>query len=241
MTTLVVQDLRKSFGATPALRGVTFRGHAGQVLALLGPNGAGKTTTLRCIAGLLVPDAGEILLVDDGDPGGRPARGAVAFLPEEPDLYAGLTVAEHIRFIALAYRLRDWEPRAASLLERFRLDDVTDTLPGELSQGQRRKVAITMALLHGAAVVILDEPFNGLDPRAVGELRALIRGLATSGVIVVLSTHRLQETEVLADRIAVTYQGRVVAEGTLAELRDAVRLDRDATLESVFLTLTEGD
>ena len=117
---------------------------------------------------------------------------------------------------------------------------MTDTLPSDLSQGQRRKVAITMALLHGAHVVILDEPFNGLDPKAVRELRSVIRDLAASGVLVVLSTHRLEETEVLADRIAVTHQGRIVAEGTLGELRDAVRLAGDATLESVFLTLTEA-
>ena len=239
MTTLIVRDLHKSFGSRQALRGVSFRANSGEILALLGPNGAGKTTTLRCVAGLLVPDSGETVLVDGGQPE-RPQRGAIAFMPEEPDLYAGLTVAEHVRFIALAYRVRDWRPKAAELLDRFQLTGRADALPHELSNGMRRKVGIVMALLHDARVVILDEPFNGLDPQAVRELRALITDLTGSGVTVVLSTHRLEETERIADRLAVTHRGRIIAEGALGELREDARLDSGAELESVFLALIDG-
>ncbi|RKS68217.1 ABC-2 type transport system ATP-binding protein [Actinomadura pelletieri DSM 43383] len=239
MTTLIVEDLHKSFGAKRAVRGVSFEGRTGEILALLGPNGAGKTTTLRCVAGLLRPDSGTVSLADE-DGTRRAPRGAVAFTPDEPDLYPGLTVAEHLRFIALAHRLRDWNDRAAGLLERFRLTEQVDALPDELSHGMRRKVAIIMALLHGARVLILDEPFNGLDPQAVRELRDLMTDLARDGAAVVLSTHRLEETERLADRIAVAHQGRVVAQGTLAELWQAAELEPGTELETVFLTLTDG-
>jgi ABC-type multidrug transport system ATPase subunit len=239
MATLLVKNLHKSFGRTEALRGVTFEGHSGEVLALIGPNGAGKTTILRCVAGLLLPDDGESQILSGAANPGDP-RDAIAFMPETPDLYASLTVAEHIRFIALAYRVPDWQSRAASLLGRFELTGQSDALPSELSQGMRRKLALTMALLHGAQVVLLDEPFNGLDPRAARELRELIRDLAADGVAVILSTHRLEETERLADRFAVTFKGQIIARGSLADLQQAAHLGQTADLETVFLALTEA-
>jgi ABC-2 type transport system ATP-binding protein len=239
MTTLVVQDLRKAFDGTNALNGVSFHAGSGEILALLGPNGAGKTTTLRCLAGLLLPDSGTVTLHDDRTVY-RDLRGAVTFVPETPDLYGGLSVAEHLRFVALLYRLRSWEARAQELLDRFQLDDRKDALPGELSQGMRRKVVLIMALLHGAKVVLMDEPFNGLDPKAVRELREMVVDLAASGVAVVLSTHRLAETERLAHRVAVTYRGTIRAEGALPELRRAAGVGPDADLETAFLALTDG-
>ena len=240
MAKLLVRDLRKRFGPVTALRGVNFDTSTGEVLALLGPNGAGKTTILRCVAGVLLPDSGDRVLVD-GDDQWHDLRGLVAYMPETPDLYGSLTVAEHIRFVALAYRVPDWRARADALLDRFQLSDKVDALPSQLSQGMGRKVALVMALLHGARVVLMDEPFNGLDPRAVRQLRETIAELARSGVAVVLSTHRLEETQLLADRLAVTYGGRIVASGTLDELRATAGTGADADLESVFIALTEDE
>jgi ABC-2 type transport system ATP-binding protein len=238
---LEVRGLQRSFGSRQVLRGVSFDARDGEVLALLGANGAGKTTTLRCVAGLLIPDGGEVLLVDEADRGERrPARGAVAFVPDEPDLYPGLTVAEHVRFIALAYRVPRWQPRAAELLSRFSLAEHAELLPIELSHGMRRKVGIVMGLLHGARAVILDEPFNGLDPPAIHELRQVIADLATGGVAVLLSTHLLTEAERIAKRIAVLHAGRILAEGTLAQLRTTAGLAAGADLESVYLRLTRS-
>jgi ABC-2 type transport system ATP-binding protein len=234
---LHVEGLRKAFDGTPALDGLDMTAAHGEVVALVGPNGAGKTTAMRCAAGVLAPDGGAILV--DGAPAGSVAAADVlSFLPEQPDLYASLTVAEHLRFVALAHRLSGWEARASELLDRFDLHAQRDALPGALSQGMRRKTALIMALLHGARVLLLDEPFNGLDPRGAAELRTLIGDLAAGGAAVVVSTHGLAVAERLADRAVVMAQGRALADGTPDELRRLARLPEGADLEAVFLALT---
>lgn len=238
MVALEIRGLEKTFEGTPALTGVTCEAFAGETLALLGPNGAGKSTTLRCVAGILGADAGRIYV--HGHPAGsREARQLLSLLPEEPELYPGLTVGEHLRFIALAYRVEDWQSRAHDLLERFSLTDRADWLPGALSHGMRRKLALAMALLHEARVVLLDEPFNGLDPRAAFELKKTIRDLAVEGTAVVVATHLLAIAEEIADRAVVIQEGRVVATGSLPELRNQALAAADASLEQVFLKLTE--
>jgi ABC-2 type transport system ATP-binding protein len=236
---LRVEGLRKAFDGTQALDGFCLTAAYGEVVALFGPNGAGKTTAMRCVAGVLLPDAGTIEVC------GAPARtiaaqDSLSFLPEHPDLYPSLTVAEHLRFVALAHRLDGWEPRAAALLDRFDLNDQRDALPGTLSQGMRRKTALIMALLHGARVLLLDEPFNGLDPRGAAELRTMIAGLAAAGAAVVVSTHGLAVAERLADRAVIMTDGRAIADGTVDELRRQARMPDDGDLEAVFLALT-GD
>ena len=236
---LRVDGLSKAFDRTRALDGLHLHASYGEVLALFGPNGAGKTTALRCVAGVLVPDAGTITV--GGAPAGSiAAQDALSFLPEQPDLYPSLTVAEHLRFVALAHRLDGWEPHAATLLGRFDLNDQRDALPGALSQGMRRKTALIMALLHGARVLLLDEPFNGLDPQGAAELRALISDLAAGGAAVVVSTHGLAVAERLAQRAVIMQQGRAIAEGTPEQLRRHAGMPEGADLEAVFLALTGG-
>ena len=204
---------------------------------MLGPNGAGKTTAMRCVAGVLLPDAGRITIA--GAPAGTvAAQAAVSFLPEHPDLYPGLTIDEHLRFVALTHGLVGWQPRADALLERFTLLDVRDELPGSLSQGMRRKAALSMALLHGTQVLLLDEPFNGLDPQAAVELRAVVSDLAAQEVAVLVSTHGLATADRIATRSVVMADGRLVAEGTTDQLRARARVAGDADLEAVFLALT---
>lgn len=237
---LVVDGLERSFDGKRALDGLSFHVADGEIVALLGPNGAGKTTAMRCIAGVLLPDAGRITIA--GAPAGTvPAQAAISFLPEHPDLYPGLTIDEHLRFVALSHALTGWEPRAEALLERFALVEVREQLPGSLSQGMRRKTALSMALLHGAQVLLLDEPFNGLDPQAASELREVVADLAERDVAVLISTHGLSTADRIATRSVVMAAGRVVAEGTTAQLRTLAGEPDDADLEAVFLALTRSD
>jgi ABC-2 type transport system ATP-binding protein len=237
---LVVDGLERSFDGKRALDGLSFHVAAGEVVALLGPNGAGKTTAMRCVAGVLLPDAGRIAIAG-ADAGTVAAQSAISFLPEHPDLYPGLTIDEHLRFVALSHALNGWEQRAEELLERFNLLEVRDQLPGSLSQGMRRKAALSMALLHGAQVLLLDEPFNGLDPQAAAELREVVGDLAAQGVAVLVSTHGLTTADRIATRSVVMAAGRLVAEGTTAALRTRADVPADADLEAVFLALTRTD
>jgi ABC-type multidrug transport system ATPase subunit len=237
---LEYEAIVKRFGQTTALAEVSFSCPPGAVTALIGPNGAGKSTLFLAAVGLLVPDAGAIRV--GGHPAGSPpAQRAVALMPEQPDLYAAVSVWEHVAFVARLYRLRDWRPRAQQLLERFGLSDRLDAVPHELSQGLRRRLALVMALLHGADVLLLDEPFNGLDPRNAAELRSLVRELAEAGVCVLVATHILSDVERLADRAIVLDRGRKVAEGTLDEVRLQAGLGPGADLEAAFLALTGED
>lgn len=161
-------------------------------------------------------------------------------MPEQPDLYPGVSVWEHLVFIALLYRLSGWKGRAEELLERFELADRRDALAHELSQGMRRRLALVMSLLRGADVLLLDEPFNGLDPRSSAELRTLVGELAASGAGVLVATHILGDVVRLTDRAIVLEDGRVVAQGTLEELRQQAGMPRGADLESTYLALTDG-
>jgi ABC-type multidrug transport system ATPase subunit len=231
--------IHKRFGDKTALAGVSFSCASGSVTALLGPNGAGKSTLFLAAAGLVLPDSGTVRVF--GQPVGSPAaRRATSLMPEQPDLYPGVSVWEHVVFVALLYRLTNWRSRAEALLERFGLDDRRDELPHQLSQGLRRRLALVMSLLHGADVLLLDEPFNGLDPRSAHELRLLVGDLARAGASVLVATHILSDVERLADRVVVLDRGTKRADGTHDELRRQAQLAPDADLEAAYLALTDA-
>ncbi|MGO1052815.1 ABC transporter ATP-binding protein [Crossiella sp. CA198] len=229
---------RKRYGDRTALADATFSCPAGAVTALIGPNGAGKSTFFRSAAGLITLDAGRIL-VNGHEAGSPPAQRGTSLMPEQPDLYPGVSVWEHIVFVALLYKLERWRPAAGQLLDRFGLADRRDTLSHELSQGMRRRLALVMAMLRGAEMLLLDEPFNGLDPRNSAELRALVRELALDGAGVLVATHILGDVVRLADRVVILVSGRVIAQGTLAELREQAGLPAEADLERTYLALTD--
>jgi ABC-2 type transport system ATP-binding protein len=226
---------------TIAVRDFSFDLPKGEGLGLVGPNGAGKTTTLKCILGLVQPTKGEIWV--EGNPAGsQEARSVIAYIPEIPLLYDDLTVTEHLKFIAMAYK--EPEERAArkivDLVREFDLEAQKDQSPVAFSRGMRQKLSIMCALIHDAPVLLVDEPFAGLDPHAVWTLKKWLRRARAEGRSVLLSTHMLGIAEELCDRFLILHQGIKVAEGTLAELRELPELGgrTEASLEEVFITLT---
>ncbi len=234
---LAIEGLERRFGAHVAVAGVSLEVRAGEIVGFLGANGAGKTTTLRCAAGLLRPHAGRIAL--DGHPldrEPRAAKAALGFVPDRPFLYERLTPPEFLAFVAALYEVppRVAEPRIAALLGRLALGDAAGALLEGASLGTRQKVALAAALLHEPAVLLLDEPLAGLDPPAAFALKQLLRERAAAGAGVLVSTHQLEVAERFCDRVVMLRRGRIVASGTLAELRGA---RGDATLEQLFLEL----
>lgn len=237
---LQVRELKKYFGKTKAVDGISFALEEGQVIGLLGPNGAGKTTTLKCIAGLLRKDDGSVTIggLDHRD---DKARFRLAYIPEAPDIYDMLTVWEHMKFIALAYNLADWEQEAKALLERFDLIDKRTELGAHLSKGMKQKTSICCALLHHPDVLLFDEPLVGIDPRAMRQLKNAFFDLKADGKTLLISTHMLDTAQSLCDRVLVMKNGRLIAEGTVEELREQMKASADSTLEDLFLEVTADE
>lgn len=238
---LEIRGLAKRFGATQAVDALDLVVPAGELFALLGPNGAGKTTTLRLVAGLLAPDAGTIRVAGhDLVTAPLEAKRALAFLPDEPQLYAKLRPLEYLAFVAGLWGLepKSAEARSRELLALLGLAGTEPDYVETYSRGMKQKLVLAGALLHDPAVMILDEPLTGLDAAAARLVKDLLAARAASGRTVILSTHILEVAERVATRIAILARGRIVAEGSMAELRAGT----DRTLEDIFLELTrEGD
>jgi sodium transport system ATP-binding protein len=221
---IVLEGVRKSFGAVEALRGVSFAVGNGQITGLLGPNGAGKTTALRTIYGVIAPDAGHIrvdgidLAVDRID-----AQRRLGVLPHAQGLYTRLTAREHILYFAELHGLprMEAEARADALVELLGMEEFAGRRTEGFSQGQKVKVALARAMVHDPHNVVLDEPTNGLDVAATRAVRALLLKLREEGRCVLFSSHVMQEVSALCDRVVVIARGQVVAEGTPDELRRA--------------------
>jgi ABC-2 type transport system ATP-binding protein len=235
---LGVHQLSKKFGKFVALDDVSLSVSPGEIVGLLGPNGAGKSTLMKCITGLLRPTSGSVH-IGDAPARSSEANGKIGYIPEVPSVYDLLTPWEHMQFTALAFGLRDWKPVAEDLLERFDLDDKRNSLAGELSKGMRQKILIACALLHQPALYLFDEPTVGLDPQAQRELTDEMRRLRAEGAALLVSTHILAQIERLADRAVILNHGKIVAAGTLDELRQTYNLPVNSALEDVFLQVTE--
>ena len=236
---LRLSGLRKSFGR-PAVDGLDLPVRRGELYALLGPNGAGKTTTLRMVTGLLAPDAGDVQVLGIDlarDPAG--AKRGMAYLPDDPLLYGKLRPTEYLEFVAGLWGIRaqDAEPRARRLLDWLDLTKHAHELTEGFSRGMKQKLALAGALIHEPELLILDEPLTGLDAAAARQVKDLLVSHVEQGGTVILTTHILEVAERLAQRIGIIRQGRLIAEGTLAELRERTQ---GGSLEDVFLHLTEG-
>ncbi len=240
---IVVDQFHKSYDRTIAVQGVSFSVAPGEILGLVGPNGAGKTTTMRAIAGILSPSKGR-LLVNGHDLARDPvaAKAALAYVPDDPNLFESLTVWEHLRFIASAYRVNGWSPIAETLLDQFELTGKRDAPVSELSRGMRQKVAICCGYLHDPKAILLDEPLTGLDPRGIRTMQASIRQRAEAGAAVMVSSHLLSLVEDLCTSILILHHGQMLLHGSLASLRREIDESGQAeTLETLFFRLTENE
>jgi ABC-2 type transport system ATP-binding protein len=245
-----VEHLTKEFGRTPAVRDVSFHADDGEVVGLLGPNGSGKTTIMRTLAGYFPPTAGRVSVdgIDVGSDAQR-ARTRVGYLPENAVWYPDMRVQEFLEFCADLRHLRGARrrDRLAAVGERCGLVDVQHRLIGHLSKGYRQRVGLAQALVHEPAVLILDEPTVGLDPRQAIEIRELIRGLR-GRTTVLLSTHVLPEVSSVCDRVVIVDRGQVVAENTAAGLareqqrgeRTLLRVDGPAAQVAAALRAVPG-
>jgi ABC-2 type transport system ATP-binding protein len=220
---LAADNLGRRYGSQWALRGASFQLAKGTVTGLVGNNGAGKSTLLKMVCGLLEPTEGTVR-VAGADPLKPATRRAIGYVPEDSPLYEEQTPLECLAFFARIYGLPA-EPsarKAFQLLHRMRLDEPYWRKPiGQLSKGSVRKVALARALLHDPPVLVLDEPASGLDPATRRELDAVLSDLRRAGTCILLSGHHLRQVEELCDRILLVDRGRIVANGTLGELRKA--------------------
>ena len=234
---LAISRLTKSFDR-PVVVDLDLTIHAGEFYALLGPNGAGKTTILRMVAGLLQPDRGDISIfgIDaQRDPIG--AKRVVAWVSDEPMVYDRLTPLEYLEFVAGLWQIdgRTAQARANDLVDWLGLRPHANELCGGFSKGMLQKVALAGALVHDPQLIILDEPLTGLDAGSARQVKDVLLDKVRTGVTVIMTTHILEVAERMAERIGVINQGRLIAEGTLAELR--TRIGRESSLEDIFLDL----
>jgi lipopolysaccharide export system ATP-binding protein len=220
---LVIDKISKRFKQRQVVREASFEIESGEVVGLLGPNGAGKTTSFYMVVGILKPDSGEIRL-DDKSIGDKPmyerARTGLSYLPQEPSIFRRLTVAENIQVALEAQDLTSNEraEKLESLLEEFHIQHVRENYGYSLSGGERRRVEIARALAGEPKFLLLDEPFAGIDPIAVGDIQSIIRQLKARGIGILITDHNVRETLGICDRAHILKEGKIEVEGTAEEV-----------------------
>ncbi|HFI0352877.1 TPA: ABC transporter ATP-binding protein [Streptococcus suis] len=238
---LEVKNVTGGYVNIPVLKDVTFTVENGQLVGLIGLNGAGKSTTIKEIIGLLTPYQGQILIDGQGlAQAPEIYRKKIGFIPETPSLYEELTLKEHLEVVAMAYDL-PWEAaweRAERLLKIFRLEEKLDWYPVNFSKGMKQKVMIICAFLVEPSLLIVDEPFLGLDPVAIADLIALLEEEKERGASILMSTHVLDSAEKMCDSFVILHQGQVRATGNLADLQTQFGME-GASLNDIYLALTQ--
>jgi len=231
------------YSQIPVLKDISFDVKDGELVGLIGLNGAGKSTTINHIIGLLTPQKGTIkingLTITEDN---QEFKQQIAYIPEMPILYQELTLREHIELTIMAYGLdheKAWK-RATELLKIFRLENKLDWFPANFSKGMKQKVMIACAFVTEAPLMIIDEPFLGLDPLAVHDLLSLIEERKKAGASVLMSTHALDTAEKYCDRFVLLHDGQVKIEGSLAELRQALP-GVGETLDDIYMSFTKAD
>jgi ABC-2 type transport system ATP-binding protein len=237
-----LRNIAKTYGSYTALHQLNLSVPAGQVFGFIGPNGAGKTTTIKIIGGILAPTEGTVRIagIDMArDP--VAAKQRIGFIPDRPYLYEKLTGMEFLQFTADVYGVSHavFQEKAVTLLEMFALADWGEELIESYSHGMKQRLIMCAALLHDPEVLVVDEPMVGLDPVAIRMVKNLFRELARKGVAVFMSTHTLAVAEDICDRIGIIHRGRLIAEGTLDDLRKDIK-GGAPDLESVFINLTQA-
>ena len=233
---LRIENLSKSYGEKKAVDSVTLHIKAGEIYGFIGHNGAGKTTTLKACCGILGFEEGEIFV--DGvsvkkDP--LACKRKIAYIPDNPDLYAFMTGIQYLDFVADIFKVSvgDRKERIRKYADAFELTGNLAQPIGSYSHGMKQKLALISALIHEPKLIILDEPFVGLDPKAAHTVKEIMRELCNNGAAIFFSTHVLEVAEKLCDKIAIIKDGKLVKEGTMDEVKG------DTSLEEVFLELVE--
>ena len=236
------RSLTKTFGALTAVDRLDLEIPPGEFFAFLGPNAAGKTTTIKMLCGLLRPTSGEVRIGGfdiQRDP--EKAKALMAYVPDFPFLYEKLTAREFMQFVGDIFEVdRDViRARTEELFDTFHLDEYTNELTENLSHGTRQRLVISSALLHDPKLLVIDEPMVGLDPTHARVVKREFKRLAESGMTIFLSTHQLSVAEEMADRIGIIHRGRLIALGTVEELRRQTH--ESGALEKVFLTMIDAE
>ena len=232
-TMLLVQNVTKQYGKTIACNDLSFHLEPGCMTVLLGPNGAGKSTIMKSIIGFLKYSGN--ITVGGYNNKSVDARRILGYVPELPSLYPNLTVAEHMEFLARAYKMQNYRERIDMLLERFELSDKRKKFGDELSKGMQQKLNLCLGLLPDPKMLLLDEPMIGLDPHAIKELKNIIEEMRNSGKTLLVSTHIIDSVDMLWDRTIIMQNGSIKANVTKAELDTSGK-----TLEDLFFEVTEG-
>ncbi len=237
------QGLAKKFGELRAVDDLNLSVYAGELFGFLGPNGAGKTTTIKMMTGLLRPSAGTAR-IGGYDIQTQPlqAKAVLGYIPDNPFLYEKLTGREFLNFMADLYSVttENRSRKIDDLLKLFELDEKGNELIQGYSRGMRQKIALAGALIHQPKVIFLDEPTVGLDPQSARLMKDILRKLCDAGPTIFISTHILEIAERMCDRFAIVNKGKVIATGTMSELRKSAESDTKS-LEDIFLDLTSGD
>lgn len=238
---LKIDKMTGGYRNIPVLKEVSFEVPDGQLVGLIGLNGAGKSTTIKEIIGLLTPYQGAITIDDLNLAQDKEAyRKKIGFIPETPSLYEELTLKEHLETVAMAYDIPTAEAldRAQKLLQLFRLEDKLDWFPVNFSKGMKQKVMIICAFIVQPRLLIVDEPFLGLDPLAINDLMDLLEEEKAKGTAILMSTHVLDSAQKMCDSFVILHQGQIRAQGTLADLRASFG-QADASLNDLYMALTK--
>jgi len=236
---LEVVNLSKEFAEKKAVDNLSLHLQKGELYGFLGPNGAGKTTTIRILVGLLSPSTGKVM-IDGIDLFRQPllAKKLIGFVPDKPLVYDKLTGREYVRFLAELYGMdASYTERANQWYQIFDLKDAVDSLISTYSHGMKQKISLIGQLIHKPRILFLDEPTVGLDPKGARALHNVLQGLCAEGCTVLISTHLLLVAELMCSRVGIMDRGKLIAEGTVSELKETYHTD--STLEDLFLRLTE--
>ncbi|AFN03698.1 ABC transporter ATP-binding protein [Pyrococcus furiosus DSM 3638] len=235
-----VEGLKKRFGLNEVLHGITFTVNNGEIYGLLGPNGSGKSTTMKILSGIIPPTEGKVV-VEGINVAKNPidVKKIVGYVPETPTLYESLTPVEFFSFVGSIRRIPKnvLQERIEKLVNAFGIKEYMNQLIGTLSFGTKQKISLISSLLHDPKVLILDEAMNGLDPKSARIFRELLLEFKKEGKVIVFSTHVLALAELICDRVGVIYNGNIIAEGSIDELK---KMAKEETLEDVFLKLTQA-
>ena len=229
-----LENLSKHFGKTKAVDQLNLAIKKGEFFCFLGPNGAGKTTTIKLICGLLKPSTG-LIKIGEIDVRKEPilAKKILGYIPDQPYLYEKLTPTEFLRFIADLYGVAD---DGQKLLELFEIAEHKNTLIEEFSHGMKQRIVFCATLIHSPEVIVIDEPMVGLDPKSVHLVKRILKEKSKEGVTIFLSTHTLSLAEELADRVGIIHKGRLIAEGSVEDLKEISKMNN---LTDLFLELTQ--